>query len=190
MESSLPPRMSAPARPAGLYGLVAEFEEPDALLAAAHQAYEAGYRRMDAYSPFPIEELSEAIGFHHTRLPAVILVAGLTGATFGFFMQYIAVGVDYPLNVAGRELFSWQSFVPITFECTILFAGISAVLSWILMNGLPRPYHPIFNTPNFERATQDRFFLSIEARDPKFNRQDTRQFLESLGPTRVSEVDD
>ncbi len=190
MESRLSPQMSTTARPARLYGLVAEFEDPDALLGAAHKAYEAGYRRMDAYSPFPIEELSEAIGFHHTRMPAVVLLAGLTGAAFGFLMQYIAVGVDYPLNVAGRALFSWQSFVPITFECTILFAGISAVLSWILMNGLHRPYNPIFNAPNFERATQDRFFLCIEARDPQFNRQGTQQFLESLGPTRVSEVDD
>jgi hypothetical protein len=182
--------MSVTAQPAKLYGLVAEFEDPDDLLAAAHKAHEAGYRRMDAYSPFPIEELSEAIGFHHTRMPAVVLAGGLTGATFGFLMQYIAVGLDYPLNIAGRPLFSWQSFVPITFECMILFASFAAVLSWILMNGLPRPYHPIFNAPNFERATQDRFFLCIEARDPQFNRQGTRQFLESLGPTLVSEVAD
>ncbi len=190
MESSLPPRMSATAQPARLHGLVAEFEDPDALLAAAHKAHASGYRRMDAYSPFPIEELSEAIGFHHTRLPAVVLAAGLTGAVCGFLLQYIALGLDYPLNIDGRALFSWQSFVPITFEATILFASFGAVLSWILMNGLPRPYHPIFNAPNFERATQDRFFLCIEARDPQFDRQATQQFLESLGPTIVSEVAD
>ncbi|HEU5011388.1 MAG TPA: DUF3341 domain-containing protein [Roseiflexaceae bacterium] len=190
MESRLPPRMSATAPAPRLHGLVAEFEDPDNLLAAAHKAHEAGYRRMDAYSPFPIEELSEAIGFHHTRLPAVVLLAGLTGMVCGFLLQYIALGLDYPLNIDGRALFSWQSFVPITFEGAILFASIGAVLSWILMNGLPRPYHPIFNAPNFERATQDRFFLCIEARDPKFNRQGTQQFLESLGPTIVSEVAD
>lgn len=182
--------MTAPSAPsaAALHGLMAEFEQPDDLMAAAHKAYEAGYRRMDAYSPFPIEELSEVIGFHHTRLPLVVLVAGLTGAICGFLLQYIGLGIDYPLNVDGRALFSWQSFVPITFEGTILFAAISAVLSWILMNGLPKPYHPVFNAPNFERATQDRFFLCLEAHDPKFNRQETQQFLESLNPTQVSEV--
>lgn len=184
--------MSAHSAPeaAALHGLIAEFEEPDDLMAAAHKAYEAGYRRMDAYTPFPMEELAEVIGFHHTRLPLVVLICGLSGAVFGFMLQYFALGIDYPLNINGRALFSWQSFVPITFECTILFAALGAVASWILMNGLPQPYHPVFNAPNFERASQDRFFLCLEARDPKFNRQETQQFLESLNPTLVSEVAD
>lgn len=182
------PHVTTSIQPARLHGLMAEFDDPDKLLAATKKTYEAGYRNLDAYSPFPIHGLDEAVGFHRTRLPLVVLIAGLTGALFGLALQYIALGIDYPLNVNSRPLFSWPSFVPIIFECTILFSAFTAGISMIVMNGLPKPYHPVFNVPNFERATQDRFFLCVEARDPKFSPQQTRQFLESLGPLNVSEV--
>ena len=164
-----------------IYGLLAEFEKPDDILAAARKAYEAGYRRMDAFTPFPIEELSEAIGFHHTRLPLIVLIGGITGCLVGFFMQYWIHVIDYPLNIGGRPLNSWPAFIPVTFEMTILFAAFSAVLGMLALNGLPRPHHPLFNAPSFKLASQDRFFLCIQSKDPEFDRKKTRQFLENLG---------
>ncbi len=174
---------------AEIYGLIAEFETAGQLLRAARQAREAGYRKMDAYSPFPIEGLSEEVGFHHTRLPAIVLISGIVGGLSGFGMQYWISKIDYPINVGGRPLNSWPSFIPVTFELTILFAALSAVIGMIALNGLPMPYHPVFGAPRFARASTDRFFLAIEATDDKFDRRETRAFLESLGPMAVSEVD-
>jgi len=171
-----------------LYGLIAEFKEPEQLVEAATRAYGAGYRKMDAYSPFPIEELAEAIGFHRTRLPLIVLIGGLVGCCAGFFMQYYLSVVEYPINVGGRPLNSWPSFIPITFEVTVLAAALSAVLGMLALNGLPTPYHPVFNHPRFALATRNRFFLCIEATDPMFDRQATMEFLESLQGHSVSEV--
>lgn len=170
------------------YGLMAEFETADDLFAAARRANAEGYTKMDAYSPFPIEGLAEEVGFHHTRLPLVILICGITGALTGFGMQSYSFLVDYPMNVQGRPLFSWPAFVPITFELMILFSAFGAVFGMILMNGLPLPYHPAFNAPRFDRASQDAFFLCIEADDPKYDSDQTRSFLEGLKPMAVSEV--
>ncbi len=171
-----------------IYGLMAEFDTPEDLLAAAKHAHAEGYRRMDAYSPFPVEGLSEAIGFHHTRLPLLVLIAGIVGAIVGFASQYYVTVFDYPINVGGRPLNSWPAYIPITFEVTILFAALTAVVGMIALNRLPMPYHPVFNVPAFGRASRDRFFLCIEAADPRFDREGTRQFLESLKPREVSEV--
>ena len=172
----------------GIYGLIAEFDSADALLAGAKRAHADGYRRMDAYTPFPVEGLSEAIGFHHTWLPLFVLIAGITGAILGFASQYWVTVIDYPLNVGGRPLNSWPAYIPITFEVTILFAALTAVVGMIALNGLPMPYHPVFNVPAFERVSRDGFFLCIEAVDPRFDREGTRQFLVSLQAKEVSEV--
>ena len=171
-----------------LYGLMAEFDGPDDLLAAAKRAHAEGYRRVDAYSPFPVEGLAEAIGAHHTRLPLLVLLAGLFGACVGFVSQYYVTVFDYPLNVGGRPLNSWPAYIPITFELTILFAALTAVVGMIALNGLPMPYHPVFNVPTFSGASRDRFFLCIEAADPLFDLGETKRFLESLKPREVSEV--
>ncbi len=172
-----------------LYGLMAEFENPEEVVAAARRAYAEGYRKMDAYSPFPIEELSEAIGSHHTVLPWIVLAGGVAGALTGFFLQYFVAAVVYPLNIGGRPPNSWPAFIPITFELTVLFAAISAVVGMLVLNGLPKPYHPVFNVPGFERASRNRFFLCIESADPKFNAELTRRFLTSLSPAEVSDVE-
>jgi len=172
-----------------LYGLLAEFESPEALLAAAKRTYEAGYRKLDAYSPFPIHGLAEAIGFHRNGLPLVVFVGGLIGCGGGFFLQYFASVVDYPINVAGRPFNSWPAFIPVTFEMTVLVAAFFAVLGMLALNGLPRPHHPVFNSPRFALASRDRFFLCVEANDPKFDLDETRQFLEGLAPYEVSEIE-
>jgi hypothetical protein len=171
-----------------LYGLIAEFDEPTTLVAAAKSAHAEGYRRMDAYSPIPVEELHEALGFHHTRLPALVLLGGVLGGLAGYGLQYWSSVIAYPLNVGGRPLHSWPSFIPVAFETTILGAALFAVLGMLALNGLPMPYHPVFNAPRFALASRNRFFLCIEARDPKFDREATRRFLESLEPREVSEV--
>lgn len=171
-----------------IYGLMAEFDGPEDLLAAAKRAHAEGYRRMDAYSPFPVEGLAEAIEVRHTRLPLLVLLAGLFGAFVGFVSQYYVTVFDYPLNVGGRPLNSWPAYIPITFEVTILFAALTAVVGMIALNGLPRPYHPVFNVPAFGGASRDRFFLCIEAADPRFDLEGTRRFLEGLQAREVSEV--
>jgi len=173
-----------------VYGLMAEFDDPNALVAAAHLARLEGYRRMDAYSPFPIEELHEALALPHTRLPLIVLIGGLVGCIGGYSLQYWAAAIAYPLNVGGKPLHSWPAFIPITFECTILVAAASAVLGMLALNGLPMPYHPVFNVPRFALASRNRFFLCIESRDPKFDLDHTRYFLESLNPREVSTVAD
>jgi hypothetical protein len=174
-------------RPA-TYGLMAEFDSPGELVDAAHRAREAGYRRMDAYSPYPIEELHEALHFHDNRLPIIVLIGGLTGALGGYLMQYFASVIDYPLNIGGRPMHSWPSFIPVTFELTILVAAFSAVFGMLALNHLPMPYHPVFNVPEFAAASRNRFFLCIEARDPKFDIEATAAFLEGLNPREVHEV--
>jgi hypothetical protein len=172
-----------------LYGLMAEFDGPGDLLDAAQRAYEEGYRRMDAYSPFPVHGLAEAIGFHRTRLPLLVLVGGIIGGIGGYCLQYWVSAVDYPLNIGGRPLNSWPAFIPVTFELIILVAALSAVLGMLALNGLPMPYHPVFNVPAFELATRNRFFLCIEAVDAKFDVEETRRFLKSLKPSGVHEVE-
>jgi hypothetical protein len=171
-----------------IYGLLAEFTDPDDLLAAVRRAREEGYRRMDAYTPLPVEGLAEAIGFTHNRLPWVVLVGGILGAATAYGMMYFSAVINYPINVGGRPLHSWPAFIPITFELTVLGASLFAVFGMLGLNGLPMPYHPVFNVPGFALASRNRFFLCIQADDPKFDRVATRQFLESLGPKQVSEV--
>lgn len=172
-----------------IYGLMAQFEDPDDLVRAGQRAYEEGYRKMDAYTPFPVHGLAEAIGVHRTRLPLIVLGGGLIGGFTGFFMQWYSATVGYPLNVGGRPYNSWPAFVPVTFEMTILFAAFAAILGMLALNGLPQPYHPVFNVPGFELASRSHFFLLIEATDPKFDREETRRFLESLNPQEVAEVE-
>lgn len=172
-----------------IYGLMAEFNDPNELIAAVRRARAAGYTRMDAYTPFPIEELAEALDIHYNRLPLIVLIGGVVGCLSGLGLQYWTSVIDYPLNVGGRPLFSLPSFIPITFEMTVLFAALAAVLGMLALNGLPMPYHPVFNVPRFALATRDRFFLCIEATDPKFDREDTRRFLERSVPREVSEVE-
>jgi hypothetical protein len=171
-----------------IYGLMAEFTDPTALVAAARRTREQGYRKLDAYTPFPIEELNEALDLHGNRLPLIVLIGGIIGGLTGYLMQYYIAVMHYPLNVGGRPLHSWPAFIIVTFEMTILFAGISAVLGMLALNGLPMPYHPVFNVPRFALASRSRFFLCIEARDPLFDRERTAEFLESLKPREVSEV--
>jgi hypothetical protein len=171
-----------------IYGMMAEFDSPTSLVEAARQTTQAGYRKIDAYSPFPVEELAEAIGFHSNRVPLVVLIGGILGGLSGYLMQYWISAISYPINVGGRPLHSWPAFIVVTFEMTILFAGISAVFGMLALNGLPMPYHPVFNVPRFAFASKDRFFLIIFSSDVKYDSAETRRFLESLTPRSISEV--
>ena len=173
----------------GHYGLIAEFDSSSSIVAAARHTYEAGYRRINAYSPFPIEELSEAIGFHRDYVALCTLICGILGALGGFTLQYWTSAFAYPINVGGRPLLSLPSFIPITFECTVLLAAFGAFVGNLLMNRLPQPYHPVFNVPNFARASQDRFFLCVKSDDPRYKEAETRAFLEGLGAKEVSNVE-
>ena len=172
----------------GIYGVMAEFDNPSALVSAARAARAKGYRKLDAYSPFPIEELTDALHLHKNKLPLIVLAGGVIGGLTGFFLQYWIAGIYFPINIAGRPLNSWPSFIIITFELTILFASLSAVLGMMALCGLPMPYHPVFNVPRFSAASRNRFFLCIEAADPLFDPARTSQFLGTLEPTEVSEV--
>lgn len=171
-----------------IYGMMAEFDTPGDLVSAARRTSEAGYKKIDAYTPFPIEELSEAIGFHRNSVPLVVLIGGILGGCSGFGLQYWIHVINYPLNIGGRPLNSWPAFIVVTFEMTILFAGIFAVLGMLALNGLPMPYHPVFNVPRFAFASKDRFFLIIFSSDPKYDGLATRRFLEGLGPRSIAEV--
>jgi len=172
-----------------IYGLMAEFHSPETLVEAARRAFREGFRRMDAYTPFPIEGLSEAIGFHRTRIPLIVLIGGLVGCLGGFFLQYWVAVLDYPINIGGRPLNSWPSFIPVAFELTILIAALSAFFGVLALNGLPMPYHPVFNVKEFELASRNRFFLCIEAADAKFDRDGTWKFLQAMSPEGVYEVE-
>ena len=178
-----------PVSEPGLYGLLAEFAGPTELVEAARCTHEAGYRRVDAYSPFPVDGLAEALGFHRSGMPLVMFLGGLTGCVAGYLMQWWIAAIDYPINVGGRPNNSWPMFMPVTFEMTVLLAGLTAVFAVLALNGLPMPYHPVFNVPRFALATRDRFFLCIEATDPRFDRAATREFLQGLHPREVSEVE-
>ena len=172
-----------------IFGVIAEFDAPEEILEAAKKAKEVGYKNIDAYTPFPMEELTVALGVKQSKLSLFVLCCGIAGGLTGFFLPYFAAVIDYPLNIGGRPLNSWPYWIPITFELTILFAAIGAVVGMIFRNGLPRPVHPLFNVDRFERVTQDKFFLCIESTDPKFDHKETERFLRSLNPAFITTVD-
>ncbi|HEY7211144.1 MAG TPA: DUF3341 domain-containing protein [Bryobacteraceae bacterium] len=171
-----------------IHGAMAEFDTPEELIAACERAYAEGFRKMDAYAPLPVEGLAEAIGYKRNKVAFCVLLGGIFGAVGGFgLLEWITV-IAYPHNVGGRPLNSWPAYIPITFECMILIASLTAMISMFAMNGLPKPYHPVFNIPEFERASIDKFFLCIESRDPKFRPEDTLEFLRELGGREVTLV--
>ena len=171
-----------------LYGLMAEFDSPESVLAAADRVRLEGYSRADAFAPFAIQGLGEAIGARRTRKPLIVLIGGIVGGLTGFIMQWYANVISYPQNIAGRPANSWPAWIPITFELTVLGASLSAIVGMLILNGLPQLYHPVFNVARFQMASRDRFFIAIEAKDAKFDRQATRVFLESLNPLAVDEI--
>ena len=172
----------------GIYGLIAEFDNPTALVKAARAAREKGYRKLDAFSPFPIEGLNDALHLHKNKLPLIVLVGGIVGGLTGYLLQYYITVISFPINIGGRPLHSWPSYIIITFELTILFGALSAVLGMLGLCGLPMPYHPVFNAPRFALASRNRFFLCIESADPLFDPAATGDFLRGLEPQEVSEV--
>ena len=172
-----------------LYGLMAEFDNPTALVEATNRARLEGFRNMDAFTPIPIEELNDALGLRRTRLPRLVLLGGILGGLGGFGLEYWASTIAYPMNIGGRPLNSWPQFIPVTFETTVLGAALTCFIGMWALNKLPMPYHPVFNVPAFDRASRDRFFLCIESTDPRFDVQTTRTFLESLHPVGVSDVE-
>ena len=172
-----------------VYGLLAEFKHPEDLVECARRARERGYKRMDGFSPFPVEHLAEELGSHGTRVPAIALAGGLIGGIGGYLMQYLSAAAFYPINVGGRPFHSWPSFIIVTFEMTILFAGLFTVFGMLALNGLPKPHHPVFAVPQFSLATDDGFFFCIEAADPQFDPDKTRSFLQELNPIGVYVVD-
>ena len=171
------------------YGLLAEFDTPTLLVEATKRAHAEGYREMDTFSPYPVEEAWEAMHHHDRRLSLIVLLGGLTGMFSGYGLEYWVHTIAYPTNIAGKPLNSWPQFIPVTFEMTILFAALSAVLGMIVLNKLPMPYHPVFNVERFSRASQDKFFLLIEAKDPKFDRQGTLEFMKGLNASEINEVE-
>ena len=173
----------------GLHGLLAEFGDQDTLLSAARKTRAAGYEKLDAYTPYPVEDLAEVLGFRKSRVPLVVFVGGILGATGGYLLQYWLNVLSYPINVGGRPINSIPSWIIVTFELTILTAAIFALLGMLALNGLPRPNHPVFNVPEFALASTNRFFLAIEAADPRFDARQTREFLEGLGPKGVWDIE-
>jgi len=173
----------------GLYGLMAEFDNPTAVTTAARRAHDRGYRKMDAFTPYPIEELAEAIGFRKNSVALCTLIGGILGFVSGVALQIWTAAIDYPINVGGRPMISWPLMVPVVFEMTVLLAAFGAVLGMLGLNGLPMPYHSVFNAPRFELASRTHFFLCIEAKDPLFDLTETRRFLESVGANEVSNVE-
>jgi hypothetical protein len=173
-----------------LFGVMGEFSTPEDLLAATKKAREAGYKHVEAYTPFPVEGLSEAVGFKWTAVPLLTLMGGVGGGLTGFGLQYWVAAITYPINIGGRPLNSWPAFIPVTFELTVLGASIFAVFGMLALNKLPQPYHPVFNVERFAQASTDKFFLCIEARDPKFDLAETSRFLQSLHAEHVNEVKD
>ena len=171
-----------------IYGVMAEFDNPTDLVSAAREAHAHGYKKMDAYTPFPVEELDAALHLPKSKLPLIVLIGGMLGGLTGYLMQYYVTVIYFPINIGGRPLHSWPMYIVITFELTILFAAISAVFGLLAVCGLPMPYHPAFNVPRFALASRNRFFLCIEAADPLFDRKATEEFLESMHPREVSEV--
>jgi hypothetical protein len=171
-----------------LYGLLAEYKSPETLIEAAERAYARGYRKMDAFSPFPVEGLAEAIGFHRNAMPLIVLIGGLFGGIGAFALMWYSAVINYPLNVGGKPLLSWPAFVPIVFELTILSASLATIFGMLGLNGLPMPHHPLFYVPDFTRASRSRFFLCIQSDDPLFDPDETRAFLETLEPRRIIEV--
>lgn len=172
------------------YGLLAKFDTPEKLVDAARRVVEAGYRQFDAYTPYPLEELGQAMHLKPSPLPYVILAGGIFGGVGGFFMQTYATVVDLPLNIGGRPLFSWPAYIPVTFELIVLFAAVAGVLGLFIVTRFPQPYHPVFNSEDFvEHGSTDSFYLDIEASDPVFDLERTRQFLQKLGAVQVSEVE-
>lgn len=173
---------------ASTYGLMAEFDSAQELVTAAHKTHAAGYEKMDAYSPFPVEGLAEAIGFHKNSVAFVVLVGGIIGGLSGYALQYWVSTIAYPLNIGGRPYHSWPSFIIVTFEMTILFAGLAAAFGMLALNGLPQPYHPVFNVAEFAKASDNKFFLIVFSTDPKYDARRTREFLKGLAPRTISEV--
>jgi Protein of unknown function (DUF3341) len=171
-----------------IYGLMAEFDSAQELLDAARKTHEYGYRNMDAYSPFPIEGLADAIGFHKNAVALVVLIGGLLGALSAYSLQYWVAVITFPTNIGGRPYHSWPSFIVVTFELTILFGGIFSLLGMLALNNLPMPYHPVFNVPAFTQASENKFFLVVEATDPQYDPAGTREFLSGLAPRMISEV--
>jgi hypothetical protein len=178
----------AHAKPA-LHGVMGEFSDPHELLDAIEKVRAEGYTKLDAYTPFPIEAVWEAIGHHKSPVPLVVLIGGILGGLGGFFLQFWVSTIEYPVNIGGRPFNSWPAFIPVTFECTILGAVLSAVAGVFIINGLPEPYHPVFNVPRFAFASRDRYFLCIEARDPKFDADKARKLLWAVNATEVSDVE-
>jgi hypothetical protein len=173
-----------------LHGILAEFDTPTQLVDAARQVRDAGYRKTDAFTPFPLHEIDEALGIKRTILPYLVFGGAVTGLLTGIALQVFVHYIDYPMNVGGRPYISIPSMVPPSYELTILFAGFTAVFGMLFLNGLPRPYHPVFNVPRFALATREKFFLIIESEDPKFDYAETRSFMESLNPQEVFDVDE
>jgi len=182
------PANDSPIYDSPIYGLMAEFDSAQELVAAAHKTHEAGYRKIDAYSPFPIEGLAEAIGFHKNNVALIVLIGGLIGGISAYALQYWVAAITYPVNIGGRPFHSWPSFIIVTFELTILFAGLSAAIGMIALNGLPMPYHPVFNVPEFAKASENKFFLIVFSSDPNYDAIRTRSFLAGLAPRMVAEV--
>jgi hypothetical protein len=179
--------MSA-ARAPGLYGLLAEFHAPEEIVKAAEGVYAAGYRKVDAYTPYPMEDVLDALHLHRTQVPKLALAGGVAGLVGGFALQYWSSVIEYPMNIGGRPFFSWPAFIVPTFETTVLGAAFATVIGMLLLNGFPQPYHPVFNVKSFATASRDRFFLCVESQDPRFDAQKTRELLKGLGAYEVSEV--